>query len=103
MFCVRLRQAPALLALSRRGMLAVPEVTDWLTDTPIVARPYCPTCEPTADPSREILDVRWCGDHAPVTTGDADGEVAMAWISGSQEAGGEDNRRWCELVHRRPA
>jgi hypothetical protein len=31
---------------------------------------------------------------------DDDVVVASAWISGSSEAGGEDNRRWCELFHR---
>jgi len=51
-------------------------------------------CDPDADPTREILDTRYCGynghdPHAPigayVTTG---------------EAGGEDNRVWCDFFHR---
>lgn len=75
-------------------------MTDFLADSPSVGRFYCPGCETTADPLTEVLDVRWCADHAPVTTGAADGEVAMGWISGGQEAGGEDNRRWCDLFHR---
>jgi hypothetical protein len=45
---------------------------------------YCPGCEPEADPTREILDVRWCESHSPVRGGLDD-----------------DNRRWCELFHRR--
>ena len=81
----------------RRGM------TDHLTDTPSLARMYCPGCEPAADPAFEILDVRWCASHAPQGRGLDDDAVvpAAAWISGSSEAGGEDNRRWCELFHRR--
>ena len=74
---------------------------DHLTDTPSLARMYCPGCEPAADPAFEILDVRWCASHAPQGRGmDDDVVVASAWISGSSEAGGEDNRRWCELLHR---
>jgi hypothetical protein len=77
-------------------------MTDYLTDTPSLARMYCPGCEPSADPSFEILDVRWCASHVPPGRGLDDDAVvtATAWISGSTEAGGEDNRRWCELFHR---
>jgi hypothetical protein len=77
-------------------------VTDFLPDTPAVARPYCPTCEPNADPCREILDVRWCAAHTPAWNGTDDAVVrAEAFLSGSTEAGGDDNRRWCRLVHDR--
>ncbi|HXH84873.1 MAG TPA: hypothetical protein VNN07_18335 [Candidatus Tectomicrobia bacterium] len=76
-------------------------MTEYLPDTPVVARPYCPVCEPGADPSREILDVRWCAAHTPSWTGSDDALVsAEAFLSGSAEAGGDDNRRWCQLVHR---
>jgi hypothetical protein len=77
-------------------------VTDFLPDTPAVARPYCPDCEPDADPCREILDVRWCAAHTPAWNGAEDAAVrAEAFLSGSTEAGGDDNRRWCELLHSR--
>jgi hypothetical protein len=77
-------------------------VTDFLPDTPTVARPYCPACEPEADPCREILDVRWCAAHTPAWNGADDAAVqAEAFLSGSTEAGGDDNRRWCQLVHSR--
>jgi hypothetical protein len=70
-------------------------------ESPAVARSYCPACEPDADPIREILDVRWCAAHTPAWGGSADGLVsAGAFLSGSAEAGGEDNRRWCEVLHR---
>lgn len=76
-------------------------MTDFLPDTPAVARPYCPECEPEADPCREILDVRWCAAHTPAWSGTDDSAVrAEAFLSGSTEAGGDDNRRWCQLLHR---
>jgi hypothetical protein len=77
-------------------------MSDYIADTPSIARLYCPGCEPEADPTSEILDVRWCEAHSPVRGG-ADDEVvsAAAYLSGSSEAGGDDNRRWCELFHRR--
>jgi hypothetical protein len=77
-------------------------MSDHISDTPSVARMYCPGCEPEADPTVEILDVRWCESHSPVRGG-LDDEVvaAAAYLSGSSEAGGDDNRRWCELFHRR--
>ena len=40
-------------------------LTDFLPDTAYVARAYCPGCEPDADPSLDILDVRWCESHSP--------------------------------------
>jgi hypothetical protein len=75
-------------------------VTEFLPDTPPVARCYCPGCEPDADPVLEILDVRWCEAHVPARDGADDAVVtASAFLSGSAEAGGADNRRWCEVVH----
>jgi hypothetical protein len=77
-------------------------MSDFIPDTPTVARGYCPGCEPEADPSREILDVRWCESHTPMHEGLDDAVVSTAaYLSGSVEAGGDDNRRWCELFHRR--
>jgi hypothetical protein len=80
-------------------------VTDYTPDTPMVARLYCPGCEPEADPSAEILDVLWCEPHLPARAGADDAAVnAAAYLSGGAEAGGDDNRRWCHLIHgARPA
>ena len=66
-----------------------------------LARPCCPGCEPDADPVHEILDIRWCSTHAPSCRGvdDAGLEPDVTW--GNTEAGGEDNRRWCALLHER--
>jgi hypothetical protein len=75
-------------------------VTEFIADATCVARAYCPGCEPGADPTREILDVRWCDGHAPARDGSDDAVVTSeAFLSGSAEAGGEANRRWCELFH----
>ena len=73
-----------------------------MQDTPSVARVYCPGCEPEADPTAEILDLRWCEPHSPQRDGADDTVVtAAAYLSGSAEAGGDDNRAWCALFHRR--
>ncbi len=54
------------------------------------------------DPTLEILDVRWCDAHALQHGGADDSLVsATAYLLGSVEAGGDDNRRWCEILHRR--
>lgn len=75
-------------------------MSDHLTDSAPVARAYCPGCEPDADPIREILDVRWCELHTPAREGAEDATVnADGFLSGSAEAGGDANRRWCELIH----
>ena len=67
----------------------------------VVVRPYCPGCEPETDPMRELLELRWCPSHAPAWDGTDDILVAAtSRAGGSAEAGGEDNRRWCELIHR---
>jgi hypothetical protein len=77
-------------------------MSDYIMDTPLMARVFCPGCEPEADPTREILDVHWCETHTPLRDGlDDDTVCASAYLSGSSEAGGEDNRRWCEIFHRR--
>jgi len=74
-------------------------LTDSLPDTAYVARAYCPGCEPDADPSLDILDVRWCESHSPARDGADDDVVsASAYLSGSAEAGGDDNRRWCDIL-----
>ncbi|MBI2055125.1 MAG: hypothetical protein HYT39_03450 [Candidatus Sungbacteria bacterium] len=71
--------------------------------TPSVARKYCPACEPDADPSREILDVLWCEKHVPSRDGkdDALAKTSDVPLSRNAEAGGDNNRRWCEALHRR--
>ena len=77
-------------------------VTDYLPDSPYVARAYCPGCDPDADPSRDILDTHWCESHTPARDGVADGAVTTStYLSGTAEAGGDDNRHWCDILHGR--
>ncbi|PYN02768.1 MAG: hypothetical protein DME02_24815 [Candidatus Rokuibacteriota bacterium] len=46
--------------------------------------------------------MRWCSAHTPASGGLDDEVVAMeSYPAGSGEAGGEDNRRWCALFHRK--
>lgn len=76
-------------------------MSDWLPDTPVVTRPVCPGCEPEADFERSLLEVRWCDSHSPGRDGTADEIVRSAgYLSGSAEAGGDDNKRICDLLHR---
>ena len=74
---------------------------DFPPEKPSVPRAYCPGCEPHADVLREMLDVQWCAAHVPDRDGTDDLRVnAEAILSGTAEAGGGDNRAWCELIHR---
>ncbi len=76
-------------------------MSDFVPDTPVIGRTYCPACEPEADPLSEILETRYCALHGVAIEGSEDsGVVALAYMSGSQEAGGHDNARWCEFIHR---
>lgn len=51
---------------------------------------------------KEILDVRWCESHAPLREGDCDRLINQyAYLSGSGEVGGEENKKWCEFFHRK--
>lgn len=77
-------------------------MSDYLPDTPPVSRHWCPICEPEADPTSEVLETRYCEPHTPTRDGAEDGKVnAYAYLSGSGEVGGDENRRWCELLSRK--
>jgi hypothetical protein len=76
-------------------------VSDHIAETPNLARTYCPDCEPEADPSVEILETRYCSTHGTTIGGSEDEHVnSSTYMSGSSEAGGLDNKIWCDLVHR---
>jgi len=69
-------------------------------DTPYLATRYCPVCEPARDPCDEVLEVSYCSVHMPDVGGESDRLVsAWAYLSGGAEAGGEDNQRWCDVIH----
>jgi hypothetical protein len=72
-----------------------------LGDSPDLSRAYCPGCEPSADPLREILRVFWCAAHAPSIDGPDDDLIKRDLVlSGSGEAGGWETRAMCALLHR---
>ncbi len=76
-------------------------MSDHLPDTPLVALTYCPDCQPERDPFVEVLDVFWCDAHRPSTAGEVDHVVnSSAYLSGSSEAGGDDNKAYCAFFHR---
>ncbi len=61
----------------------------------------CPGCMPDVDFTRMAdLTPEWCHEHRPSAEGSDDRRVTSAGVSGFAEAGGEDNRRWCDLLHR---
>ena len=75
---------------------------DHIPDTPYVAVPICPGCEPERDITVGIIDVRYCHEHTPTWGGVDDGQVNTdAYLTGTGEPGGEDNRAWCDLLHRK--
>ena len=77
-------------------------MSEYLPDSPSVARGWCPGCEPLADPTLQILDIRYCDQHMPGRDGLDDAVVTTdGHPSGSAEAGGDANRLWCQLVHGR--
>lgn len=79
-------------------------MNEYLPDSPNMAIFYCPSCEPDRDPLAEILDIRWCDAHIPQRYGNADEEVGpLPFMNGSDESGGDYNRRWCELFRPKPS
>ena len=75
-------------------------LSDIPAETPRIARAYCPACEPDADALLEILEVQWCNVHMPMREGVDDARVLSdAMLTGSAEAGGDENRRWCDVIH----
>ena len=75
-------------------------MSDIPAETPRIARAYCPACEPDADTLLEILAVQWCNVHMTMREGLDDARVMSdAMLTGSAEAGGDENRRWCDIIH----
>lgn len=76
-------------------------MTDYPPDTPNLATPWCPTCQPDKDITREILEVRFCAIHEPNRSGPDDvGLGEPPYLSGNQEIDPETNRAYGELFHR---
>lgn len=76
-------------------------MTEEISETPRMAVPWCPTCEPDRDSILEMLETSYCGIHTPQRDGVADAKVIInSDLTGTAEAGGVDNRIFCELIHR---
>lgn len=79
---------------------------EWYDDgsTYVSVQTWCPQCEPEGIPEPYTLTV--CAVHYPTLEGSADaqarGQDGAYWSSGSAEAGGETNSRWCKAIHRQP-
>lgn len=75
---------------------------DWIDDgsTFVYVREWCITCDPEGVP--EPWMPKTCNRHLPPESGSADSQVrADAFLSGSAEAGGVENRTFCELFRPR--
>lgn len=70
-------------------------------DQTIEIKDWCPQCDPDGIP--EPYTLRLCALHVPSLEGSADatarGQDGAYWSSGSLDAGGETNTRWCKLLH----
>lgn len=64
-----------------------------LPETPDISEPWCPTCQPERDPSREILRVQYCYIHRS-------DPIEDSTLPTTGAAGGESNKKWCDLIHR---
>jgi len=72
-----------------------------LHDSEYIGENWCPGCYPERDPLTEILHTHWCSGHEPSLHGSEDAHVETAgYLSGSGEAGGENNAAWCARIHR---
>lgn len=76
-----------------------------LEDTPFLGKRWCPTCEPERDPSREILEVEYCGLHLPDKTGADDsgvtGDSSFGTHFGTVESDGRHNRLMSNLLKKK--
>lgn len=71
-------------------------------DSVQITVPYCPGCQPERDPSAELIHVLFCYQHIPSVEGDADQAIRSSYyLTGSNEAGGDSNRRFCDFIHRK--
>ena len=75
-------------------------MSDFVLETGVVIPAACPTCEPDRD--ARTYQVRCCTEHEPPAAAGADDALVSVTgdLSGSGDAGGDDNRRFCALLHR---
>jgi len=65
----------------------------------IPAETWCPEC--SGPPQNERASVAYCQIHMPPTTGEADRLIEPGAYIFHGEAGGDENRLTCNLLHRR--
>lgn len=66
-------------------------------------RDYCPGCSPETNPVTEFVQVHYCMEHFPATTGSEDALVRSGGYlfgGGGTEADGADCRAAAEVFHR---
>ncbi len=76
-------------------------MSETIVDTPDMSQEYCPACMPDLDPTigpgdGKVYMIHWCFRHQPDSGFQDTSPVHVL----SFEAGGEDNRIWCDLLHR---
>lgn len=76
-------------------------MSELICETPFLGRYWCPQCDPLADPLNEILDIRRCDRHSTPPEGVEDEKVQRTYLSGTTEAGGDNNRYMCAALHRK--
>ena len=72
---------------------------DHLPDTPVAVVFRCPKCDPEPGCSLPVMD-RFCDRHRPSHAGVDDELVPETYLSNT-DAGGDDNRAFCDWLHRR--
>lgn len=70
-----------------------------LPDTPRLGERWCPGCSPGRDPTREILETSWCGEHQPPRDGPDDTRADTGRVlSGGAEVDGIDCAAMARLL-----
>lgn len=77
-------------------------MSEYLDETPYMARRVCPGCEPEADPVREILEVSRCMFHQAPTAGLDDASVPAGFLGSGNtgDSDGADCRAAAEALRR---
>lgn len=83
-------------------------MSEYLSEPPPEGRAWCPQCEPDLDPAGANVWTELCPRHREDALGQPapDDPAAAAvtsgmWLSGSAEVNGDQNRKFCDLIHRR--
>jgi hypothetical protein len=61
---------------------------------------WCPECAPEGSNIPEPWELKYCETHLAATVGESDRLVTNQTYINAGEAGGEDSRLLCNLIHR---